>query len=248
MPKTQDVEVMIEKFKQALNEGSFDKLGLEYLTTSAKEGSFLQQVSKSVKKRIVINLAQNRQALLKSQRLSNMLEALVDAGNLEDAIIPLAVVATDLTTGEDTVFRQGDIFTALAASSAIPGFLTPVSLNNNFLIDGGAGCPVPVKILPEMGANITIGVDISIRKFHPLNSPNIIETISRAEMITSLNLARMMAESADIAIFPDTKDIHWSEFSRFDELIAAGVKSARDKIPAIKKALRKKAPWHRKFW
>jgi NTE family protein len=247
--QNQGVDAMIERFKQALTEGCFDKLGLAYLkTTSAQEGSFLNQASRSVKRRIVINLAQNRQALLKAHRLSKVLESLVDEGNIEDTIIPLRIVATNLNTGADTVFRKGDIFTALSASSAIPGFLSPLRLDDNVLIDGGASCPVPVRFLAEMGANITIGIDISMRKFHPLESLNAIEIISRAELIASHNLARMMAETANIAIFPDTNDIHWSEFSKFDELFNAGVESAREKMPAIKKALRKKTPWYRLFW
>jgi len=66
-------------------------------------------------------------------------------------------------------------------------------------------------------------------------------------MITSRNLSRMMARTADVAIFPDTKDIHWSEFSRADELIEAGIESTREKLPEIKNAIQKKLPWYKRI-
>lgn len=243
-----DADTLIERFKTTLDESFYSQLGLKHLRTNyAQEGSFLHQASRSFKRRIVINLAQNRMALLKELRLSSVLARLIDKGNIEDTKIPLAIVSTSLHTGEDIVFRSGEIINAIAASSAIPGFLPPILTHDDLLTDGGASCPVPVPPLHEMGADTTIAVEISMREYSPLESPSAIEIISRAEMITSRNLARMMADTADVSIFPDTKDIHWSEFSRFDELIEAGMESAREKLPEIKKAIRSKRPWYRRF-
>jgi len=243
-----DIDTLIERFKATLDESFFNQLGLKHLRTKyAQEGSFLHQASRSIKRRIVINLAQNRMALLKELRLSNVLARLIDKGNIEDTKIPLAIVSTSLHTGEDIVFRSGEIIDAIAASSAIPGFLPPILTDDDLLTDGGAGCPVPVPPLHEMGANTTIAVEICMREYAPLESPSAIEIISRAEMITSRNLARMMADTADVSIHPDTKDVHWSEFSRFDELIEAGMESAREKMPEIKKAIRSKRPWYKRL-
>ncbi|MBW1850995.1 MAG: patatin-like phospholipase family protein [Deltaproteobacteria bacterium] len=244
-----NVDSIIERFKQSLDASFYDQLGLKHLRTNyAQEGSFLHQASRSIKRRIVINLAQNRNALLKEIRLEKVLSRLIDEGNVEDTKIPLAIVATSLNTGDDIVFKTGDITTAIAASSAIPGFLPPVCLNDDLLTDGGASCPVPVQFLREMEANVTIGIEICMREYPRMASPNVIEIISRAEMITSRNLAQRMAETADVAIFPDTKDIHWSEFSRFDELIEAGIESTTEKLPEIKKAIRRKTPWYKKIF
>ena len=185
---------------------------------------------------------------MKEVRPAKIISKLIDEGDIEDTKIALAVVATSLHTGDDIVFRTGDIVTAVAASSAIPGFLHPAYVNDDMLIDGAVGCPVPVQFLHEMGADVTIGVEICVRKYHPLESPNVIEIITRAERITSRNLARMLADIADVAIFPDTKDVHWSEFSRVDELIEAGIESAREKVPEIKKAIQGKNPWYKRLF
>lgn len=241
-----DPDSMIERFKKSFEGGLYDQLGLKYLRNDAREGSFLHQASRNIKRRIVINLAQTRSALLKELRLLGVLSELIDEGNIEDTKIPLTIIATSLHTGDNIIFKSGDIVAAVAASSSIPGFLAPANLGEDLLTDGGASCPVPVQFLSEMGAQVSIGVDVCMRDFPDLKTPNAIEIISRAEMITSRNLARLMAETADVAIFPDTKDIHWSDFSRFDELIDAGVKSARHKLPEIRKAIKKKIPWYKR--
>jgi len=244
-----DADALIERFKTTLDESFYNQLGLKHLRTNyAQEGSFLHQATRSIKRRIVINMAQSRMALLNELRLSAVLARLIDKGNIEDTKIPLAVVSTSLHTGEDIVFRSGEIINAIAASSAIPGFLPPILTNDDLLTDGGTSCPVPVPLLHEMGAHTTIAVEISMREYSPLESPSALEIISRAEMITSRNLARMMADTADVSIFPDTKDIHWSEFFRFNELIEAGMESAREKLSEIKKAIRSKRPWYRRFF
>jgi NTE family protein len=240
-------DFLIERFEQSLDEAFYSQLGLGYLKTNdCQEGSFLHHTAENIKRRIAINLAQSRTGLLKEVRLKKVLVRLIDQGHIEDTKIPLGVVATSLHTGDDIVFKSGDIIDAVAASSSIPGFLCPVGLNGDLITDGGVSCPVPVKYLPRTDVDVTIGVELSVRDFSHLESVNAIEIIGRADMITSRNFSRMMAGTADVAIFPDTKNIHWSEFSRAGELIAAGIESARDKLPEIKKAMKGKLPWYKR--
>jgi NTE family protein len=244
-----NVDAMIQRFKDSLDDEFYDQLGLDHLKTSGtQEVSFLQQTTQNIKRRIAINLAQSRTGLLKEVRLKNILLKLIDKGSIEDTKIPLAIVATSLHTGEDSVFRSGEIIDAVAASSSIPGFLCPVCLNDDLLTDGGVSCPVPVKYLPKEEVDVTIGVELGIKKYYPLECINVIEIIARADMITSRNLGQMMADTADVAICPDTKGMHWSEFSREDELIEAGIQGAKEKLPEIKSAIRKKTFWFKRLF
>lgn len=244
-----NVASMIDRFRRSLDDEFYDQLGLKYLKTdTARNGSFLHQATQTIKRRIVINLVPSRTALLKETRLKNVLMRLVDNGNIENGRIPLAIIATSLNTGEDVVFKKGDIMTALLASSAIPGFLCPVCAEDDLLTDGAVSCGVPVSYLEDMGADVTIGVDVSVREHRPLADLNIIEIINRADLIKSRNLARLTLNMADIAISPDTKDIEWSEFTRADELIEAGAQSARAKLPEIRRIIQKKTPWYRRIF
>jgi NTE family protein len=244
-----NVAAMIDRFRRSLDDEFYDQLGLKYLKTdTARNGSFLHQATQTIKRRIVINLASSRTALLKEDRLKNILIRLVDKGNIEDGRIPLAIIATSLNTGEDVVFKKGDIIAALLASTAIPGFLCPVCTDEDLLTDGAVSCGVPVSYLKDMGADITIGVEVSVRDQRPLADLNIIDIMNRADFIKSRKLARLTADMADIAISPNTKDIEWSEFDRADELIEAGAQSARAKLPEIRRIIKKKTPWFRKIF
>ncbi len=78
--------------------------------------------------------------------------------NFNDLPIPFACVAADVRTGEEVVFREGVLPTAMRASMAIPGVFTPVEMDSLLLIDGGIINNFPVDVAREMGADIVIGV------------------------------------------------------------------------------------------
>jgi len=72
---------------------------------------------------------------------------------LEDAPLPVHVVATDLFSGNPVVLSRGDTVEALLASSAIPGVFTPVCVEGQMLIDGGVVANLPVRQALELGAS-----------------------------------------------------------------------------------------------
>jgi NTE family protein len=82
---------------------------------------------------------------------------------IEDLEIPLAVLATDYISGMSVVLRSGNLLEALRASVSIPGVLVPVRHGESVLIDGGVANPLPINIVREMGAGITIAVNLHPR-------------------------------------------------------------------------------------
>lgn len=77
----------------------------------------------------------------------------------EELGIPLQVTATDYYGHHVTVFSQGDLRSALAASAAIPAVFAPVIRDGRTLVDGGMYNPVPFDLLRGK-ADIVIGVDV----------------------------------------------------------------------------------------
>jgi NTE family protein len=61
----------------------------------------------------------------------------------EQLSIPFVCVATDYFGRKETVFENGPLGPAVAASIAIPGLLKPVETAGAFLIDGGVLTPLP---------------------------------------------------------------------------------------------------------
>jgi len=58
---------------------------------------------------------------------------------LEDARLPVHVVATDLVTGRGEALTRGCAVDAVLASAAVPGLLPPVQHAGRTLVDGGVG-------------------------------------------------------------------------------------------------------------
>jgi NTE family protein len=71
---------------------------------------------------------------------------------LEHAPTRLALVATDLSTGEAVPLTRGNTAQAVLASSAFPGVYPPVEFDGRTLIDGGVVADVPLDIALELGA------------------------------------------------------------------------------------------------
>ena len=60
-----------------------------------------------------------------------------------DLEIPLALIATDLVTGEEVILREGSVVEAVLATIAIPFIFPPVEWHGRLLADGGILKPVP---------------------------------------------------------------------------------------------------------
>ncbi len=74
--------------------------------------------------------------------------------------IPFACVATNIVDGSQVVFERGILPSAMRASMAIPGFFTPVYVDDAVLVDGGLINNFPTDVARSMGADVIIGVDV----------------------------------------------------------------------------------------
>ena len=72
---------------------------------------------------------------------------------LEDAPIPLHVVATDVLSGQDVLLSSGDAVEAIMASAAIPAVFPPVNIDGRVLIDGGVVNNTPLSHAVALGAD-----------------------------------------------------------------------------------------------
>ena len=108
----------------------------------------------------------SRLGLASNQRLAALMERVFGSGQFEDLKIPLAVVATDLSTGEPVIFTQGNLVDAIRASCAFPGLFEPVEIGTRCLADGGLVAPVPTQAARGLGAQTVIGVSVGLQDGH----------------------------------------------------------------------------------
>jgi NTE family protein len=71
---------------------------------------------------------------------------------LEDAIVPVHLVAFELVKGEEVRLSRGPALEALLAAAAIPGLLPPVVRGDRHLVDGGVVNNTPISHAVDLGA------------------------------------------------------------------------------------------------
>jgi NTE family protein len=86
-----------------------------------------------------------RDHLVSARGLRSVLQRNLTFTRIEDATIPLQVVATDITTGEEQVLVSGDAVDAITASAAIPGVFPPVNVEGRPLVDGAVANNIPIS-------------------------------------------------------------------------------------------------------
>ncbi|MBW6457065.1 MAG: patatin-like phospholipase family protein, partial [Trueperaceae bacterium] len=110
----------------------------------------------------IVDVGLDRGALFAGRRLEAYFQGLVGDARIEDLPRILAVVATDVDTGERVVLRSGPLARALRASASLPGLFAPVAWGTRRLIDGGIGAPVPLDTLEGFGVDVALGVGAGI--------------------------------------------------------------------------------------
>lgn len=102
--------------------------------------------------RHVMALAGTRPSLCATEPLRRLVEAHVRFRVIEDAQVPLHVVATDVLAGTDVVLSEGEPVGAVLASAAIPGVFPTVMIGGRTLFDGGVANNAPVSHAVALGA------------------------------------------------------------------------------------------------
>lgn len=94
-----------------------------------------------------------RNHLVPPDGLRHLVERHVGFERLEDAPIPLHVVATNLLTGLDRRFSSGPAVDAVMASAAIPAVFPPIMITGVPYIDGGVVNNTPISHAVDLGAD-----------------------------------------------------------------------------------------------
>jgi NTE family protein len=102
--------------------------------------------------RSLLGLLTHRNFLIDPGGLRRVIEERLPYRELEQAAIPLHVVATDLIAGGSVRLSSGPAVEAVLASCAIPAAFPPVRLGERHLIDGAVASNTPISIAVELGA------------------------------------------------------------------------------------------------
>jgi NTE family protein len=158
--------------------------------------------------------------------------------NIQDLRIPLAVVATDIKTGEKVIITKGNIAKAVHASSAIPGIFSPVQFDGKLLVDGLVVDNLPVSTVKEMGADFIIAVDVIPKVKLDQWEPNVLSVIERSVDISCREHSNMEKSHADIIIDPVDKNYSGLSLNEAEKFVKMGEIAALKALPKIKSLLK----------
>ncbi|MGH1366641.1 MAG: patatin-like phospholipase family protein [Calditrichia bacterium] len=181
----------------------------------------------------------SRGGFLTNKELGEIMQEFVGDANIEDSPIPLAIVATDISTGEKVVLRKGNLARAVMASSCIPGLYAPVEIDGRKLVDGFLVENVPISPLPQMGAEVVIGVNLGKRRTYR-KADGIFNVVMNAFEIAIDENTNRTLKMADALIEPIVKHIPEDDENYQSIVYDAGYGTALINMQAIRAAIKKK--------
>ena len=166
-----------------------------------------------------------------------------DLKNFDDLPIPFRCVATEITTGQKHVFKDGSLAQAMRATMAIPGMFSPVQHGNEIYSDGAAVDNLPVDVARAMGADIVIAVYLDTGPVKPkeLSSPLAIAGRNVSIMVAANERASM--QNADVLLKADVSNFGATDFDKSAEIIPQGVKVAQANAATLEKYALDDADW-----
>ena len=174
--------------------------------------------------------------LVQGRKLQDYVNRLVGQRPIERLKLPFAAVATQLESGQRTVFVRGNTGEAVRASSSIPGVFEPVEIRGRHYIDGGVVSPVPVDAARQLGADFVIAVDISARP-DGSNPQGMVNIVGQSISIMGQQLGAQEMARADVVIRPHLGDIGPTDFEQRDQAILEGEKATLAAMPLIRARL-----------
>ena len=245
---------------------AFDKIGLhaDYIAGTSVGGSVatLYALGRSNEEGIdalvrtgphLVRYGIPRKGLLSNRSLRRFLHNEVGDVRIEDLPTPLALVAADILTQQEVVFRTGVLWQAVMASLSIPGVYPALWIGEHLVVDGGVLNPVPVSIAAEMGAGVVLAVKLIgeaaphtevesvIAKGTP---PSALSVIMRSIELMQGRIVSEAAAARTITIMPGFADLPSNKLKGFADggrFVDIGEEAAELAMPRITAAL----PWLR---
>jgi NTE family protein len=102
--------------------------------------------------RTMLGFLWRRDFLIPHDGIRKLIDDHIPFRNLQDATMPVHIVATDIISGDSVVLSEGSTAEAIVASTAIPGAFSPIRYKNYFLADGAISSNTPVRVAVRKGA------------------------------------------------------------------------------------------------
>lgn len=198
----------------------------------------LYKLAGAFKRKYYLDFTVPKMGFVSGKRVKELIRVFTYNKKLEELDIPVAVVATDIKTGEKVIFKKGPVSEAVRASISIPGIFVPEKIDGRLLVDGGVIDRVPVSVVRQMGADIVIAVDVSHVKMDA-DIHSIYDVIMQSLDIMQMELVENRKLAADIMIKPRVENFNSKAFTNIPEIITIGEEETSKNVERIKEAIQR---------
>ena len=187
-------------------------------------------------------------AIVRGDRIDQVLQEVLAEQQIEDLWLPFFCVSSNLTRRTLRVHRRGSLVTALRATTALPGIITPVVDDGEILVDGGVLNNLPGDVMRRFCAKV-IGVDVATpsppryqgkrlpspwmvvarRLFDPDRLrpfPSIFDIIMTAMLLGSEDHRERVSQQLDLYIPMPLPQFGFMEFEAVERLVEIGEQEA----------------------
>ena len=174
------------------------------------------------------HLAFGRPGIFNIYRIRKQLESYFDHSDFNQLEKQLYIHTTDLQSGKEVIFYDGDLIKAVFASAAIPFLFAPIIIDDTLFTDGGVCNNFPIESI--MGkCDVLIGLNVEMvsdRDKKELSNP--IRIIERAMQIMINKQSREKIHYCDAYLeFPELSKYSIIDFKKMDEIFEIGYRKAK---------------------
>ena len=223
-------------------------------SAGAPGGALIENTSSLRNRKPVFRPTVPVKGLLSPRALRRFLASVTPDQRIEDLPVPLAMVAADIETRQEVVFRRGLLWVATLASISIPGVYPAQRVGGRLVVDGGVINPVPTSVLAGMGADVVLAVRLSSIPPRRETEAVAVETLGPVPSALSVILGSIeimqsyvnpeMPETTTVTIAPEFSAVAGARLRQFKagrRFVEAGAAAAEDALPRNRAAL----PWLR---
>lgn len=196
----------------------------------------MKKIISKISWRQLVNLVFPKSGILKTDGIANLINQVMGEKSFDQLEKPFAVVATDVSTGQEVIIRNGTLAPAIRASATLPGIFEPICIDGKYLLDGGLVNNVPASVARAMGADFVIAVDLGgIGEQIPRN---LLQLVFHAFAIMAARNEANATEWADIVIKPKLGKYNLADLQFGQEIMKLGEEAALQAIPELNDRLK----------
>lgn len=197
--------------------------------TSQNMVDFLQEVNfPGAKKPINVNKVKDaKYGILDGLGLEEYYRMVVPVKVFDRLYFPVKIVAAEYATGEQIVFSEGDVGSAVRSAVAIPGVFSPHEKGESVRMDGSCVNPVPFDVIRD-DCDVLAAIDPQIDESPEAYSPFVFPAIMTAAAASKKALVIEKQRTCTVDVYERLvlEEVNMFDFALYNDIIASAEESA----------------------